>query len=224
MKTDERRTARELRSQGFSVREVAAMVGASQSSASLWVRDVQITPGQRRALDARGERGRALSRASKAAAARAVRKDHQDEGRRLARERDGVYAAGCMLYWAEGSKLRNRVKITNSDPELLAFFADFLRREFRVASGRMRLHCNLFADHVSRQWEIEDHWLTRLGLPRSCLRKSVVNVYSKHSRRTRVGKLPYGTAALVVHSTRLVQTIYGSIQEYGGFERAEWLD
>jgi transcriptional regulator with XRE-family HTH domain len=29
---------------------------------------------------------------------------------------------------------------------------------------------------------------------------------------------------LVVHRTRIVQTIFGSIQEYGGFERPEWLD
>jgi creatinine amidohydrolase/Fe(II)-dependent formamide hydrolase-like protein len=36
--------------------------------------------------------------------------------------------------------------------------------------------------------------------------------------------LPYGTCRLVVHSTEIVQTIYGSIQEYGGFDRPEWLD
>jgi hypothetical protein len=54
--------------------------------------------------------------------------------------------------------------------------------------------------------------------------KSTVNVSSKYSKKTRIGRLPYGTAALVVHSTRIVQTIYGSIQEYGGFDRPEWLD
>jgi hypothetical protein len=27
-----------------------------------------------------------------------------------------------------------------------------------------------------------------------------------------------------VHRTRILQTIYGAIQEYGGFERPEWLD
>ena len=75
-----------------------------------------------------------------------------------------------------------------------------------------------------RQREIEDHWLAQLDLPRSSLRKSTVNVYSKHSKRTPIGKLPFGTSALVVRSTRIVQTIYGSIQEYGGFERPEWLD
>ena len=129
-----------------------------------------------------------------------------------------------MLYWAEGAKKRNVVKITNSDVELLAYFASFLRREFAVRTEDMRVYCNLFADHVGQQAEIESFWLDRLSLPPSCLRKSVVNVYSKYSQKKRAGKLPYGTCALVVQSTRIVQTIYGSIQEYGGFERPAWLD
>ena len=138
--------------------------------------------------------------------------------------RGAIYAAGCMLYWAEGAKQRNSVKITNSDPEVLAFFAAFLEEELGVPRTSMRLSCNLFADHLVRQREIEDHWLQKLQLPRACLRKSIVNVYSKRSKRTRIGKLPFGTSALMVHSTRIVQTIYGSIQEYGGFDRPEWLD
>lgn len=88
----------------------------------------------------------------------------------------------------------------------------------------MNARCNLFADHGERQSAIEDFWLDRLGLPRSSLRRSIVNTYSKHSQKKRQNKLPYGTCKLVVHSTRIVQTIYGSIQEYGGFERPEWLD
>lgn len=165
-----------------------------------------------------------MARARRSAAARDARRAYQDEGRRLARERGAVYAAGCMLYWAEGAKQRNAVKITNSDPEVLAFFADFLEYELGVPRMSMRLSCNLFADHLEHQHEIEDHWLEKLKLPRSCLRKSTVNTYSKSSKRTRVGKLPFGTSALYVHSTRIVQTIYGSIQEYGGFDRPEWLD
>jgi hypothetical protein len=224
VKTDERLRARELRKRGLSVREVATLVGVSQASASVWVRDVQLTAEQRRVLDERGERGRDLARARRSEEMRALRRSYQDDGRRLARRRGASYAAGCMLYWAEGAIRRNSVKLTNSDPELLALFADFLESELNVTRMQMRLSCNLFADHVERQREIEDYWLTRLGLPRSCLRKSVVNTFSKYSDRTRIGKLPYGTSALYVHSTRIVQTIYGSIQEYGGFDRPEWLD
>jgi len=129
-----------------------------------------------------------------------------------------------MLFWAEGSKGRNSLQVANADPELLVFFAGFLRRHFSVPDDRITVSCNLFADHADRQREIEDYWLDRLRLPRSSLRKSIVNNYSKYSQKKRTNKLPYGTCSLRVHSTRLVQTIYGSIQEYGGFERPEWLD
>jgi transcriptional regulator with XRE-family HTH domain len=224
MKTDEQRRARELRRQGWSVKEIERFLGVSRSSVSSWVRDVELSPAQRRALASRVRDGPLVAGERKAAAARAVRSDYQDEGRRLAHERDSSYAAGCMLYWAEGSKRRNSVKVTNSDPALLEFFARFLREHFEVENAAMRVHCNLFADHLAHQHEIESFWLARLGLPPSCLRKSVVNVYSKYSLKKRVNKLPYGTCALVVYSTRIVQTIFGSIQEYGGFERPAWLD
>jgi len=129
-----------------------------------------------------------------------------------------------MLYWAEGGKNRNSIRLTNADPAVLAFFARFLREEFAVEDRAMTVYCNLFADHVDRQLEIEQFWLDTLGLPRSALRKSMVNVYSKYSEKKRANKLPYGTCRLVVYSSRIVQTIYGSIQEYGGFDRPEWLD
>ena len=129
-----------------------------------------------------------------------------------------------MLYWAEGAKHRNTVKITNSDPALLVFFAGFLRRHFGVPSESMLVRCNLFADHADRQREIEEYWLRQLDLPPASLRRSTVNTYSKYSQKKRINKLPYGTTALSVHSTRIVQTIYGSIQELGGFDRPEWLD
>jgi transposase len=47
--------------------------------------------------------------------------------------------------------------------------------------------------------------------------------YSKYSQKKRTNLLPYGTATLTVHSTRILQTLYGSIQELGDFNRPEWL-
>ncbi|OFW72004.1 MAG: hypothetical protein A2Y55_04450 [Actinobacteria bacterium RBG_16_68_12] len=142
----------------------------------------------------------------------------------LARRRDPLHVAGCMLYWAEGSKSRNSVQFVNSDPEMVRYFVEFLRTHFAVPYETFRLDCNLFADHLRRQRQIEQFWLDTLGFPASCLRKSKVNVYSKYSQKKRCNKLPYGTVRVCVHSTHIVQSIYGSIQEYGGFERPEWLD
>ena len=87
----------------------------------------------------------------------------------------------------------------------------------------MRVTCHLFADHVDRQTEIEQFWLDVVELQRTQLCKSFVNVYSKYSQKKRANKLPYGTTRITVHSTRVVQGIFGAIQEYGGFERPEWL-
>ena len=137
---------------------------------------------------------------------------------------DTGYAAGCMLYWAEGSKSRNAAQLTNADPSLCVYFVNFLRRYFNVPDSKIAVACNLFADHVDRQREIETYWLDVLNLPRTSLRKSMVNHYSKYSQKKRTNKLPFGTCRLTVCSTEIVQTIYGSIQEYGGFDRPEWLD
>jgi predicted transcriptional regulator len=224
MKTEERRRARELRAEGCSVKEIQRLLGVSRSSVSLWVRDVALTESQRKELELRSRAGPLIAAERKAATARERRRAYQEDGRRFARERDASYAAGCMLYWAEGDKSRNSARLVNADPELIACFATFLREQFGVQSERMVLSCNLFADHLERQHEIEQYWLTRLSLPASSLRKSTVNTYSKYSLKKRANKLPYGTGRLVVHSTQIVQTIYGSIQEYGGFDRPEWLD
>lgn len=129
-----------------------------------------------------------------------------------------------MLYWAEGSKERNVLQFSNSDPAMVRFFVDFLRAELGVDDEQFRLDCSLFADHAERQHEIEAFWLATLALPPSCLRKTTVNRYSKYSQKKRRNKLPYGTVRLCVNSTAVVQHIYGAIQEYGGFDRPEWLD
>lgn len=132
--------------------------------------------------------------------------------------------AGCMLFWAEGSRARNSVYFTNSDPAMVRFFLDFLVKELGVARSAVRIDVNLFADHLHRQRQIEQHWLDTLDLPAACLRASTVNVYSRHSSRKRLNRLPFGTCRLSVHSTQVVQHVYGAIQEYGGFTRPQWLD
>jgi DNA-binding transcriptional regulator YdaS (Cro superfamily) len=224
MKTDEQRRARELRALGWSVKEIERQLGVSRSSVSLWVRDVELSPPARARLVERTRLGPIVTAKLKAERARAVRRDWQEDGRRRARGGDAGYMAGCMLYWAEGAKARNSLCLVNSDPDVLVFFARFLRTYFAVPDDRIRVRCNLFADHLAKQREIEDFWLTRLALPRACLGKTTVNTYSKYSQKKRRNKLEHGTTTLVVNSTQLVQTIFGSIQEYGGFERPEWLD
>lgn len=214
------------RQEGRSIKEIARLLAVSASSVSQWVRDVALTEEQHAALQERNRLyGRQrLARAAMSANAREQRRRWQADGRRRAREHGRLYTAGCMLYWAEGSRSRNKVVFTNSDPQMLRFFARFLRQSFSFAPDRLRVTCNLFADHADRQVEIEQFWLDAVGAPATGLCKSTVNHYSPHSRKKRKNKLPYGTCRIALHSTEITQMIYGSIQELAGFDRPEWLD
>jgi transposase-like protein len=227
MKTVERQQARALRrDEGLPIKEIARRVGASTASVSVWVRDIELSEQQHAALRAKNPAynhqisGRAIAAANR----RAERVAYQAHGRRLARRAEPLHIAGCMLYWAEGAKGRNQLRFTNSDPEMARLFVTFLLSYFDLEPPDIRITCNLFADHACRQLEIEQFWLTTLGLPKSSLRKSVVNVYSKHSKRKRMNKLLYGTCQVVVSRTRVTQSIYGAIQEYAGISREAWLD
>jgi transposase-like protein len=226
LKTVEREQARKLRRDcGLSVKEIASRLGVSTSSVSLWVRDIELTEEQHERLRERNPiyNPQRAGRAVMTARRRGERRGYQAHGRALARRRDPLHAAGCMLYWAEGWKTRNQVHFSNSDPEMVRLFVAFLRRFFDVRAEDIRLTCNLFADHTERQREIEAFWLRVSGLPEGSLCQSIVNVYSKYSLKKRRNKLPYGTCRVVVNRTSVAQSILGAIQEYGGFEREAWL-
>lgn len=223
MKTAERTRARKLRrEQGASVKELAELLGVSKSTVSIWVRDIQLTEAQYVALRRRMG-GRIDGSRANAVRALARRRAEQDSGRVDARKGDLLHAAGCMLYWAEGSRSRNAIEFTNSDPAMVSFFLRFLRECYGVPETKITVTCNLFADHLEHQREIEQFWLDQLRLPDESLRKSSVNVYSKYSKKKRRNRLPYGTCRLKVCDTRIVQSIYGAMQEYAGFDREEWV-
>jgi AcrR family transcriptional regulator len=225
MKAQERDAARRLRSDGAGIRAIAAQLGVSTSSVSRWVRDIELSPEQRAELALRdpsvvGHPAGALARAARA---REQRRRWQAEGRALARIGDPLHRSGCFLYWAEGTKNRNRVALTNADPDLLLVFRRFLAECYAIADERLAFTVNCFLGNGVTVEQIEEHWLGVLSLPRACVRTSIVNRPSSASKR-RGRTLIYGTGRLEVSSTAVVQSIYGAIQEYAGIDRPEWLE
>ncbi len=111
------------------MRVIAARLGVALSTVSRWTRGIELTDAQHEPLrqgnpiynqQLRGQGGRSAS-------ARAARAAAQEHGRAEARRLDPVYLGGCTLYWAEGSKYRNRVVFTNTDVEMHRAFLRFLR-------------------------------------------------------------------------------------------------
>jgi hypothetical protein len=129
-----------------------------------------------------------------------------------------------MLYWAEGAKERNAVRFVNSDQEMSCHFVRFLRNSLGVRSEQITLRLNVYLNNGLTIREIEDRWLRKLELPRTCLRKHSINHYPTSTSGMRRHKLPYGVCTVTVNRTRIVQHIFGAIQEYGGFAELRWLD
>ena len=225
MKPAERLEARRLRSEaGASIKDIAARLGVSVSSVSVWVRDIELSAAQVAALaECNPAINRQLSGTAKwSEVCRDRRRRWQEDGRAHARRGDALHIAGCMLFWAEGSKLRNVAALTNADPDLLRTFRRFLAKCYDVPDERLAFSVNCFLGNGVSLAEIEAYWLDTLELPATSLRASIVNRPSSASRR-RGRTLVYGTGRLSVASTAVVQSIYGAIQEYAMLDRPEWL-
>jgi transcriptional regulator with XRE-family HTH domain len=227
VKAEDRLEARRLRREdGLPLNTIAARLGVSKSSVSRWVKDIALTSEQHAALRAKNPiyNAQLRGRAGRSRSARLERQRAQLHGRELARLGDPLHAHGCMLYWAEGTKNCNSVLFTNSDADMLELFLRFLRRCYDVPDDRVALSVNCFAPDARTTRDIVNWWLRRLGLPAGCARAATVNRPSRASSARRGHVLPHGTARLAVHSTFIVQSIYGAIQEYAGVSRPEWLE
>jgi transposase-like protein len=224
-KPEVRDAARSMRREGASIAAIHAALPVAKSTISLWVRDVPLDEEHRRALEAANPavNGRQVGQRAWSRACREDRRRAQEHGRALALRGDPLHCAGCMLYWGEGSKGRNGVAFTNADPDMLRLFLRFLHESYGVRADAVRLRVNCHLGNGLSVQQIEDWWLAALALPRTCLRKSTVNRASRASKGVR-RPLIHGTAQLRVGSTWLIQSIYGSIQEYAGCARPEWLD
>ncbi len=221
--------ARRLRSEGGPLKRIAATLEVSPSTIFYWTRDITLTPEQR-ARNLRGPRGplnpeRLRKRTEEwITRCRTKRALYQEQGRARAREGRPLHLAGCMLYWAEGAKSRNRVKFVNSDPQMLLVFRRFLTEELEINPHKIGLRLNVYTGNGLSLEEIESYWLNLLELPAECLRKHTLNHRPTSSSGRARKKLPYGVCALTVHETRLAQHIYGAIREYAGFQEPRWLE
>jgi hypothetical protein len=157
-KVAEREKARALRALGATMPDIAAELGVSRGSVSLWTRDVPFTPGPRRRGRDRGPN--ALQRRKEAEIEALLEEGRRRIGALSERE---FLVAGAALYAGEGAKTDGCVKFANSDPRMHVFFIAWLRRFFAVDESRLRvavyLHEGLDLDAAI------GFWSTLTGVP-----------------------------------------------------------
>jgi hypothetical protein len=106
-----------------------------------------------------------------------------------------LFIAGLMLYWGEGDKLtRAHVKITNTDPELIALFVHFLRFICLIPLDKIKGEVLIYPD--LNEQACLSYWMKHSGLPKKGFFKTTT-IKGKHVKR----RLTYGVCMINVSST-----------------------
>jgi len=157
-KVEEREQARELRARSWTLQEIAAELGVSKSSVSIWVRDVDFQPRPRNRGHPAGAKH--PMRLKKEASIECCRIEAEEWVGELTGRDLAMFCAG--LYAGEGSKTDGAVSMANTNPRYLRALLAWLRGEFELDESRWRARLYL---HEGLDLEsATDHWVGRLGI------------------------------------------------------------
>jgi DNA-binding CsgD family transcriptional regulator len=191
-KDELRAQARELRAQGLTYNEIAAKLGVSKSSVSLWVRDL---PRQGRLSYPEWRQRSADAHRAYWAVQRPINEARREATRAAAAAEIGALTdrelviAGAIAYWCEGTKNKpyrrhDRVMFLNSDPLLITFFLQFLDAagvDRKDLIFRVLIHEN--ADIAAAQ----QFWLATTGAEQDQFRRPTLKRHNPKTVRVNVG-------------------------------------
>ncbi len=209
MKLQEKFLAIKLRKKGRSYSEIRKKIKVSKSTLTSWLRDIELSPGQKERLfvTLRQQNGYRLARLNR-------NKKKRETERIIAEAKtqlpllfnNPLFISGLMLYWAEGDKSDERevVKFSNSDSRMIAFMMRWFREICKIDNSKFRAAIHIHELHCRAR--IENYWSGITGIPKEQFHKTQIKPTSLGQRRN---KLYDGTCAVVVNSRNLFRRIKG---------------
>ena len=206
MKFGEKLKAIKLRRLGFSYPEIQKQITVSRSTLSIWLRDISLTADQKNRLfnnstlalykEAKEKQNRKIQLTQK------IHKSALNESAFLLKT--PLFSAGLMLYWAEGAKTLERVKLTNSDPDMIKFMMRWFREICKVPELKFRIGLHIHELHCRK--DVEKYWSKLTNIPLTQFHKSYVKKTSLKHRK----KILYnGTCNICIFDKNLFRKIHG---------------
>jgi transposase-like protein len=214
-KDDRHAEARRLREQGYAYKQIAAELGVSKSSVSLWVRDMprpaRLSYEECRKRQAEGVRNYwAVERPTREAQREAARVAAAAEiGALTQRE---LLIAGAIAYWCEGSKSkpharRELVQFMNSDPGVILLFLRFLDA---AGVNRQQVHYRVYIHEAADIAAAERFWLEVTGADPAQFHRPSLKRHNPKTVRKNVGDNYHGCLCVAVwQSADLYRRIEG---------------
>ena len=180
--------------------DIAAELGVSRGSVSLWTRDIEVVVRRRASPRAPNS----LQRAKQAEIDTLLAEGRARIGELS--ERD-LLIAGAALYAGEGAKADGKVVFANSDPLMMAMFCAWLRTCFDIDERRLRFRLYL---HEGLDLGVaETFWSESTGIPTSQF-QAAYRAVADPTRRS--SKHPMGCASVIYCRSRTHRAIMGLVQ------------
>lgn len=217
-KTKEKEKAVRLRKDGFSYSEILKEVPVAKSTLSLWLKSVGLSKPQEQRLTEK--RLDAILRGAKAKKEQkfTITKEIKDKARKEIgnlSDRES-WLMGVALYWAEGSKEKDRavgVRFSNSDPEMIRFFLKWLLKVCKINKEDIYFEIYLHETTVGREEELRKYWAKLTGYPLSYFRKTIWKNGKIRTKRKNIGDNYHGQLRVCVKkSTNLNRKIAGWVE------------
>lgn len=214
-KDERHEEACEMRARGHTYAEIAAQLGVSKGSVSLWVRDMpragRLSYEECRKRNAAGvARYWATEAPLREAKRQAISNGAANEIGRLS-DRE-VVIAGAVAYWCEGTKSKldhrkDRVTFINSDPGLIGFYLRFLA----VAGvAPDRVICRVNIHETADAARAQEFWQHVTGLGPEHFRRPSLKRHNPKTVRKNTGANYHGCLVISVRrSVELYRRIEG---------------
>jgi AcrR family transcriptional regulator len=198
MRTD-KDVAFSLRKEGKSYNEIASALNVAKSTLSNWFKGQDFSADIKRSITDRAIKTNSTRLLALNKARGDLLQAHYEQGLLEAKDElvkninNPLFVNGIATYWGEGDKLhKNHIRITNTDPQMLRLFVEFLKEFGHFTTNDMRLALFLYQD-----LDVEDckaYWIKHTKITK--LHKPMV-LPGRDKRR----RLAYGTATVVVMNT-----------------------
>jgi len=153
---------RRLRRSGWTYGEIMDVLPVGKGTLAGWCKEIRLTEVQIEAIKARVPSSKGVPRDTQ----RRRRQEIEAIRNRAAHEAaeridDPFWVAGVAMYWAEGTKAKPRLELTNSDPRALRLFIAWARR-YHLPEAEFVLELHLHEGNDDGKARL--HWASALGL------------------------------------------------------------
>jgi predicted transcriptional regulator with HTH domain len=139
-----------MRKQGFSLSEISQKVKISKSTASLWLREVEVSEeGKDRIKNKVLAANIKTNRTKKNKIEKSTKKIKESikELKNISFNKDLSKIICSLLFWCEGEKSESRLCFINSDPSLIKLYLSLLRKGFLINETKFRVCLHLHDYH-----------------------------------------------------------------------------